>query len=271
MVINSTEKSKLLAFALQKPSREQIRARKINKLEKNFRNAYNLQKEFNQLTYVNRNRKSFCKDSNKALEKYKGLCHAFCALVAMNSYTDELIDHFNTTEDTKEIDTIALKGNILELMTIFEWIFAFFFKLFPASLVDFKDRKNLLKINEDGDRIVNLYVMNRVLNKMENNQYIQLFIHRRDSFGFFEYGHATLIFKTVENNKTYYNFFDPNMGFAKMDSPEQLSNAISDYMNIYTQYNSIDFIDLKQILERSHVCREMMRGGSNVNRHQTIY
>ncbi len=144
--------------------------------------------------------------------------------------------------------------------------------MFPASPMKYSDQKKFLQTDIDGNRIVNSEILTKTFDEMGNNQYMELsFVHMKKTgpFNIFINGHATLIFKTIENEKTYYNFFDPHSGIFKCNKIDDLSKIINNIIK-ECQFTDIGIIDLKKILERNKVTKELMKKHNQSQKNQAI-
>lgn len=232
-----------------------------------FKNANKPDREFSQSEFIEHNKYKLNTDAMIANSRYGGLCQAFCGLIAIvghdNKAIDEILRKNESANATKIINDIAMKGHALKLINIFERILIILFKMFPASPMKLSDQKQFLHNDSNGVKAVNQNILQKTFDNMKDNEYMQLSFVKVNKFGLlnlFKEGHATLIFKTNENGKTFYNFFDPNHGFFKSENVADIANNINNtVIKDFPDFTELGVIDLRKVLARSAVSRELMR------------
>lgn len=274
---------------------EDIRGLFGNELEESTNTYYSAQnstkeerlkwqpKKFSQTDFMKDHEDRLGRNVWKANEKYSGICQALCSLVTILGHDHELIKGLLENKKLPRnvidpidnaLDKIAIDAHVLNLVSIVERIKFALYGEFPATKISGKDQKQMLVSNPNNHfKSINRNVLEKAFNDMTPNEYMQISFVKSKKFGFinqFDEGHACLLFKTVENEKTYYNFFDPNKGFYKEDNIEDIAICIDEETIGNYPCNNIGIIDLKQILSRSKVGAELISEYEKKNSVQQI-
>jgi len=221
---------------------------------------------------------SFSEDAIEAIKQFNGLCQSFCNLVVLLGHESPEIKALldwqafqkGRTEGKEHYDkcfeilnNIALKQHIVFLSSEVEKNLATQLDLYPESLLTYTEQQTILSFDEQGIPRLNKKILERVLNDIENNTYIQFstisFTEEKEKLKEFENGHATLIFKT-DDTEYPYQFFNPEFGFIKFRTVDELhkelENQILDYKDLHLE--KVCFIDPKPILMRSRYCEKLL-------------
>ncbi len=207
---------------------------------------------FDQSLFTKRYSEYLGNDSKIAIEKYQGLCQAYCSffaiahpnwqkiifkLLEMHSFQNNMSKIFYWQDCVKFksikgdekflsiifnfIEKISHKGHVIKLMSYKEYFNGLIFNEFPDSFITGEEQKQLLikgfKVN------IPLFV--NILERMDNDQKVQisLVLEPKLKNGFSIFGHAILLQKMDDK----YCLFDPNNGFFFRDSPGQIAQLIN--------------------------------------------
>jgi len=252
---------------------------------------------FNQDIFFEKYENWLGKDTLNANKKYGGLCQALCIIIALQGHEHPLVDILLTSGSTiispgdvsskndlseskkfslleakfshtqqllRLLEEVAINAHPLEVLSRLNLLYRVTFDKLSLSSETYENKKDLL-IFHDNQYKINSNMLSSLLEKYEDNRYIQIsFIEKegRSITG----GHTTLLFKS----KNIFYFFDPSrilfssQEFSKICSEIDISlnklyenkpstniNGININLN-KTDKNkpiSINIIDLKSYLE----------------------
>lgn len=201
------------------------------------------------------------------INRFCGVCQILCELVLVYDDCKKVIEKYNcgniSDEDEQNIEFLATRKCVLDLIGIIQKILLIFFKKFPGTVLAFIEQKQLIEsiTDENNKKVksINKEILENTLNKMQNGQYLQLFfmhIEKKNLFKKFDAFHTTLIFKTIEEGRVRYNFFNPNGGLFKSDNINDIKKIIDKKVlqnRSFENFTDLGLIDIKQLLPRNRL------------------
>jgi hypothetical protein len=113
------------------------------------------------------------------MNRLHGLCHILCELGVIYNDYEKLIEKYNRNDiseiDAQNIELLATRKCILDIIGIIQQILLIFFKKFPETILTSIVQKQLVIEDNNKVKSINIDVLNNALNRMQDGQYLQLF------------------------------------------------------------------------------------------------
>lgn len=160
-------------------------------------------RKFSQSKFIDKNQSKLNADSTIAIEKYDGLCQAFCGLIAIAGHDDKIVSEMLKKNGGQGalniINDISMEVHVLNLLSIVEKILITLFKMFPASPMKLSDQKQFLQHDNNNNKTVNSDILKKTFNNMKDNEYMQLSfveVGKKGPINLLKEDHDILIFET---------------------------------------------------------------------------